>query len=68
MNIGSYGYAMDDLTVGKLYDATNCEFCYNCYTIKNDNNIEDQYSKSYFKPLAEIIKERNDIINKLLVE
>ena len=60
MNIGSYGYAMDDLTVGKLYDATNC------YTIKNDNNIEDQYSKSYFKPLAEIIKERNDKINKLL--
>lgn len=54
------------LTIGKTYDVV---ILYpSGYTIIDNNVCECYYPKKYFKTLSEIIKERNDKINNLLVE
>lgn len=56
------------LTIGKNYEVINelagltAIYC----LLIDDKGREDWYPKYYFKPLAEIIKERNDKIDKLL--
>lgn len=57
----------NSLTIGKNYDVI-CVDEDGYYIILNDNNIHYCYFSSLFKPLSDIIKKRNDKIDKLLGE
>ena len=54
----------DYITIGKTYEVVYNDG--NVYWLTNDNADNWYYCQCYFKTLSEIIKERNEKINKLL--
>ena len=52
------------LTIGKIYNVFIIEI--RDYWVIDDSKTVGMFNKKYFKSLSEIIKERNDKIDKLL--
>jgi pectate lyase len=55
-----------NLTIGKIYEVIYDDKYDSRFYIKDNNNTPWIYHKKMFKTLSEIIKERNNKIDKLL--